>query len=188
MGLLIKERLMMFFRGSPSSYIIATHRTALANGLDVTLDELEAHHLCGGDPGNVITQLLKARDAGFELDWERACAIELATKGSHESLELAVDQAIHPGSHIFEQTLGNDRPWNVAIVLLYRIELSRYVGGAEIDVLEERIRHALEESYSSWRSTFEAAPPKELWENEVMSKELDSGTRLRLLGCRIVEL
>lgn len=178
-------------RGSPASYIIACHRAALTNGLELTLDEVEAHHLCGGDPGEVIEQILKANECDLELSWDLACAIDMATKGTLENLMLAVDGACNTSSHTFDHTRSpnkaSQQPNHLRVTLNYRVELSRFVGGATLDTIEQRVHRLLDEICSSqkliqWESL------RQHLEQEVMSHHLDSGTRLRLSGCEITQV
>ena len=50
-------------------------------GLEIGSDPLEAHYLAGGSVDQVVLALIAADKAGISLDFNRACAIDLATKG-----------------------------------------------------------------------------------------------------------
>ena len=65
-------------------------------GLDVRSDPLEAHYLAGGDVSQVILALIAADKAGITLDFNRACAIDLATKGTGKTVLEAVRTSINP--------------------------------------------------------------------------------------------
>ena len=69
----------------PSS-LASTRLTAVKAGLPFTTDQLEAHFLSGGDVGNVVLAMIAADKAGITLSYDRACAIDLATKDTGKTV------------------------------------------------------------------------------------------------------
>ncbi len=55
-------------------------------GLDLGVNQLEAHYLAGGNVDNVVNALIASERAGIELEFEKAAAIDLA------GLDLGVNQ------------------------------------------------------------------------------------------------
>ncbi|MEL7088760.1 MAG: flotillin-like FloA family protein, partial [Planctomycetota bacterium] len=47
-------------------------------GLDISTNQMETHYLARGDVPRVINALIAADRAKIELDWNTACAIDLA--------------------------------------------------------------------------------------------------------------
>ena len=78
----IGKMIGMSLRKVPVGLIVDNRITAVKAGLDVRSDPLEAHYLAGGDVGHVVLALIAADKAGISLDFNRACAIDLATKGT----------------------------------------------------------------------------------------------------------
>lgn len=73
------------------------HRiTAAKAGLDISTDELEAHFLAGGDIVDCVLALIAAEKAGIPLSYDRACAIDLAVKGTSKTVLEAVRTSINP--------------------------------------------------------------------------------------------
>src|SRR5438045_4289412 len=72
----------MRLRKVPVGLIVDNRITAVKAGIDVRSDPLEAHYLAGGDVSHVVLALIAADKAGISLDFNRACAIDLATKGN----------------------------------------------------------------------------------------------------------
>ncbi|PZR75632.1 MAG: hypothetical protein DLM52_07180, partial [Chthoniobacterales bacterium] len=72
----------MRLRKVPVGMIVDNRITAVKAGIDIPSDPLEAHYLAGGDVSQVILALIAADKAGIGLDFNRACAIDLATKGT----------------------------------------------------------------------------------------------------------
>src|SRR5436305_1602797 len=92
MGNMIGMRL----RRVPVGLIVDNRITAVKAGIEVPSDPLEAHYLAGGDVTQVILALIAADKAGISLDFNRACAIDLATKGTGKTVLEAVRTSINP--------------------------------------------------------------------------------------------
>ena len=70
----------MRLRKVPVGLIVDNRITAVKAGIDIPSDPLEAHYLAGGDVNHVILALIAADKAGISLDFNRACAIDLAPR------------------------------------------------------------------------------------------------------------
>src|SRR5438128_12416336 len=92
MGKMVGMRL----RKVPVGLIVDSRITAVKAGIDIPSDPLEAHYLAGGDVSQVILALIAADKAGISLDFNRACAIDLATKGTGKTVLEAVRTSINP--------------------------------------------------------------------------------------------
>src|SRR5262249_4873130 len=86
----------MRLRKVPVGFIVDNRITAVKAGLDVRSDPLEAHFLAGGSVDQVVLALIAADKAGISLDFNRACAIDLATKGTGKTRLEAVRTRINP--------------------------------------------------------------------------------------------
>src|SRR5438046_7967456 len=72
----------MRLRKVPVGMIVDNRITAVKAGIEIPSDPLEAHYLAGGDVNQVILALIAAAKAGIALEFNRACAIDLATRGT----------------------------------------------------------------------------------------------------------
>src|SRR5436190_8254421 len=86
----------MRLRKVPVGMIVDNRITAVKAGIDIPSDPLEAHYLAGGDVSQVILALIAADKAGISLDFNRACAIDLATKGTGKTVLEAGRTSMHP--------------------------------------------------------------------------------------------
>src|SRR3989442_2951996 len=86
----------MRLRRVPVGLIVDNRITAVKAGIEVPSDPLEAHYLAGGDVTQVILALIAADKAGISLDFNRACAIDLATKGTGKTVLEPVRTSINP--------------------------------------------------------------------------------------------
>src|SRR5438045_5282331 len=92
----IGKMIGMSLRKVPVGLIVDNRITAVKAGIDIASDPLEAHYLAGGDVNHVILALIAADKAGITLDFNRACAIGLATKGTGKTALEAVRTSINP--------------------------------------------------------------------------------------------
>src|SRR5512139_600470 len=81
-------------RSVPVGLIVDTRITAVKSGLDVSIDDLSSHYLAGGNVEMVVQALIAARKAQMRLDYDRACAIDLATKGTNRNVIEAVKTSV----------------------------------------------------------------------------------------------
>jgi uncharacterized protein YqfA (UPF0365 family) len=54
--------------------------------LPLTIDDLSTHYLAGGNVQMVVLALIAAKKAAINLPFDRACAIDLATKGTSKTV------------------------------------------------------------------------------------------------------
>ena len=92
----IPTLLAMWLRGVPNAMIVDNRITAVKSGIPVNTDPLEAHYLAGGNVTHVVLSLIAAHKAGITLDFDRACAIDLAVKGTSKTVIEAVRTSINP--------------------------------------------------------------------------------------------
>jgi uncharacterized protein YqfA (UPF0365 family) len=80
----------------PYSLIVDARITAVRAGIDVSADQIASHFQAGGNVVPTVQALIAAQKAGIGLPWDRACAIDLATKGSGKSVVEAVRTSVDP--------------------------------------------------------------------------------------------
>ncbi len=86
----------MRLRRVPVALIVDNRITSVQAGVPLQTDALEAHYLSGGNVTNVVLALIAAHKAGIVLDFDRACAIDLAIKGTSKTVLEAVRTSINP--------------------------------------------------------------------------------------------
>ncbi|MDG1131425.1 MAG: flotillin-like FloA family protein, partial [Opitutales bacterium] len=88
--------LAMRLRGVPVGLIVDARVTAVKANIPLDTDQLEAHYLADGNVVQTVQSLIAASKASIELSWDRACAIDLATRGTSKSVLEAVRTSINP--------------------------------------------------------------------------------------------
>ena len=76
--------------------IVDARVTAVKASIPLDTDQLEAHYLAEGNVVQTVQALIAASKASIELSWDRACTIDLATKGTSKSVLEAVRTSINP--------------------------------------------------------------------------------------------
>ena len=82
---------MRFRRVTPSKIVLPMIKATKA-GLDLNMDELEAHFLAGGSVDRVVDALIAAQSAQIPLEFEQSRAIDLAGRDVLEAV-MALPQA-----------------------------------------------------------------------------------------------
>jgi uncharacterized protein YqfA (UPF0365 family) len=188
----------MSLRRVPVSLIVDSRITAVKAGLPIETDPLEAHYLAGGDVNQVVLSLIAADKAGLGLNYDRACAIDLAVKGTAKTVIEAVRTSINP-MVIDCPPQGSSRPTIDAVArdgislkararVTVRTNLDRFVGGATEETIIARVGEGIVTSIGS------AASYKAVLENPdgisktVLDKGLDSGSAYEILSIDIADV
>src|SRR6202022_2837560 len=155
MGKMVGMRL----RKVPVGLIVDSRITAVKAGIDVPSDPLEAHYLAGGDVNQVILALIAADKAGISLDFTRACAIDLATKGTNKTVLEAVRTSINPkvidcpnpatGKTVIEAVAKDGIGLRVRARVTVRSNLDRFIGGATEETIIARVGEGIVTSIGS---------------------------------------
>src|SRR6185312_1432410 len=90
------ELIALRLRRVPVGLIVDNRITAVKSGLDLSIDDLSTHYMAGGNVEMVVQALIAARKAGIHLVFDRACAIDLATKGTGKTVLEAVKTSVNP--------------------------------------------------------------------------------------------
>ncbi len=189
----------MWFRGVPNALIVDSRITAVKAGLRVGTDELEAHYLAGGNVTQVVLSLIAAAKAGIELDFNRACAIDLAVKGTSKTVIEAVRTSINPkvidcpgadmgkGGKI-DAVARDGISLRVRARVTVRTNLDRFIGGATEETVVARVGEGIVTCIGS------AASYKDVLENPdsiskvVLQKGVDVGTAFEIISIDIADV
>ncbi|MDQ8200952.1 flotillin-like FloA family protein [Pelagicoccus enzymogenes] len=187
MNLYLKERLNMSLRGSPASKLIKAFKKSQSHKLGLSLSQLESQFLAGGDPFAIVDLLVQAREDRIELEWYGAYAIDLATKHTADSLALALAGAKTSRRFTLEAELSSagKRPWRLEAIVTHRVNLARYVGGADLAVLKERISKSVAYFYEENKHAISSVFPLADLEASILESQLDAGTKLTLESVEI---
>src|SRR5712672_1535925 len=194
MGKMIGMRL----RRVPVGLIVDSRITAVKAGIEIPTDPLEAHYLAGGDVGQVILALVAADKAGISLDFNRACAIDLATKGTGKTVLEAVRTSINPkvidvpnpsmGRTTIDGVAKDGIGAKVKARVTVRSHLDRFVGGATEETIIARVGEGIVSTIGSADSYKDVLENPDRISKTVLNKALDSNTAFEILSIDIAEV
>ncbi|HEY8901704.1 MAG TPA: flotillin-like protein FloA [Chthoniobacterales bacterium] len=188
----------MRLRRVPVGLIVDSRVTAVKAGLPLESDLLEAHYLAGGSVPNVVLALIAADKAGIPLDYNRACAIDLAIKGTSKTVLEAVRTSINPkvidcpnpgtGRTTIDAVARDGIGVKVRARVTVRSNLDRFVGGATEETIIARVGEGIVTSIGSAASYKEVLENPDRISKTVLQKGLDSGTAFEILSVDIADI
>jgi uncharacterized protein YqfA (UPF0365 family) len=195
----IVNLLAMYLRGIPNALIVDTRITAAKAGLNVSTDALEAHYLAGGEVTHVILSLIAADKAGIPLDFKRACAIDLACKGTTKTVLEAVRTSINPkvidcpspdmgrGGKI-DAVAKDGISLRVRARVTVRTNLDRFIGGATEETVVARVGEGIVSCIGSAPSYKSVLENPDSISKLVLAKGVDAGTAFEILSIDIADI
>jgi uncharacterized protein YqfA (UPF0365 family) len=194
----IMELIALHLRRVPAGLVVDNRITAVRSGLPLSIDDLSTHFMAGGNVPMVVLALIAAKKAGINLVFDRACAIDLATKGTSKSVIEAVRTSINPRvidcptrtQH--KVTIDGVAKDGIVVkaraLVTVRSNLDRFVGGATEETIIARVGEGIVSTIGS------SATYKELLENPhrisktVLDKALDANTAYEILSLDIADV
>lgn len=156
-------------------------------GLELGVNQLEAHYLAGGNVDNVVNALIASERAGIELKFEKAAAIDLAGRNVLEAVKMSVNPKVIETTNV-SAVAKDGIELLVKARVTVRADLERLVGGAGEATILARIGEGIVTTVGS------AVSHKEVLENpddiskRVLTKGLDSGTAFEILSIDIADI
>jgi len=188
----------MRLRKVPVGMIVDSRITAVKAGLPLETDLLEAHYLSGGNVTHVVLALIAADKAGITLDFNRACAIDLAIKGTSKTVLEAVRTSINPkvidcpnpatGKVTIDAVARDGIGVKVRARVTVRSNLDRFVGGATEETIIARVGEGIVTSIGSAVSYKDVLENPDRISKTVLQKGLDSGTAFEILSVDIADV
>lgn len=177
----------MRLRRVPPHTIVTARISAAKAGLQITLNELEAHFLAGGNVVRVVNAMISADKANIPLDFKRASAIDLAGRDVLEAVQMSVLPKVITTPRIVAVAKDGIQLVCVSRVTV-RTNIDRLVGGAGEETIIARVGEGMVSTIGS------AANHKSVLENpdhiskHILSKGLDAGTAYEILSIDIADV
>jgi uncharacterized protein YqfA (UPF0365 family) len=119
---------MRLRRVIPSKIILPLIKARKA-GLDINVNQLEAHYLAGGNVDKVVNALIAAYRANMDLQFVRAAAIDLAGRDVLEAVKMSVNPKVIETPNI-SAVAKDGIELLVKARVTVRTNLDRLIGGA----------------------------------------------------------
>lgn len=192
------ELVAMRLRQVPYGLVVDARITAKKAGIDISIDDIEAHFLAGGNVVQTVQAIIAAQKAGIALNWGRACAIDLATKGSGKSVVEAVRTSVDPkvidcpnpegGRTTIDGVAKDGIQVKVKARVTVRTNLDRFVGGAKEDTIIARVGEGIVTTIGSADSYKAVLESPDSISKVVLQRGLDVGTAFEILSIDIADV
>ena len=194
----ILDMVGMRLQGIPVSLIVDARIMALKAGMEIDLKALQLHYQSGGNVPQVILALIMADRAGIELDYNRTCAIDLATKGTGKTVLEAVQTSVNPkvidcpnaamGRTSIDGVAKDGIGVKAKARVTVRSHLDRFVGGATEETIIARVGEGIVSAIGSADSYKEVLENPDRISKAVLAKGLDSNTAFEILSIDIADV
>jgi uncharacterized protein YqfA (UPF0365 family) len=188
----------MRLRQVPYGLVVDARITAKKAGIDISIDDIEAHYLAGGNVIQTVQAIIAAQKAGIELGWHRAGAIDLATKGSGKSVLEAVRTSVDPkvidcpnpsaGRTTIDGVSKDGIQVKVKARVTVRTNLERFVGGAKEETIIARVGEGIVTTIGSAESYKVVLESPDSISKVVLKRGLDVGTAFEILSIDIADV
>lgn len=156
-------------------------------GLNLDIDELEAHYLAGGNINAVIDALIAAERANIPLDFDQSAAIDLAGRDVFEAVQVSVTPKVIETPNI--SAVAKDGIEIIAKAkVTVRANINRLVGGAGEDTIIARIGEGIVSTVGGAEYHTEVLEDPDSISKTVLDKGLDSGTAYEILSIDIADV
>ena len=177
---------MRLRRVVPSKIILPLIKARKA-GLDLSVNQLEAHYLAGGNVDKVVNALIAAHRANMDLQFTRAAAIDLAGRDVLEAVKMSVNPKVIETPNISAMAKDGIELLVKARVTV-RANLERLIGGAGEATIIARVGEGIVTTVGSSESHKDVLENPDLISQTVLDKGLDSGTAFEILSIDIADV
>ncbi len=160
---------------------------AVKGGIDLNVNQLEAHYLAGGNVDIVVDALIAAHRANMNLPFERAAAIDLAGRNVLEAVKMSVNPKVIETPNVSAVAKDGIELLAKARVTV-RANLDRLIGGAGETTVLARVGEGIVTTVGSSFSHKEVLENPDKISQTVLSKGLDAGTAFEILSIDIADV
>ena len=163
-------------------------------GPDITPRRLEAHYLAGGDVPRVIRALIAAQRADLDLDFDRACAIDLAGRDVLDAVQTSVNPKVIDcpdatgGKPNLSAVAKNGVELKIRARVTVRTNLQQLIGGATEETIIARVGEGIITSIGSAETHFEVMEHPDKISKAVLQRGLDAQTAFQIVSIDIADI
>lgn len=177
----------MRLRRVPPDRIVLPLIKANKAGLDVNVNQLEAHYLAGGNVDRVVDALIAAHRAEIPLPFQRAAAIDLAGRDVLEAVQMSVNPKVIE-TPVVAAVAKNGIELKVKARVTVRANIDRLVGGAGEATVLARVGEGIITTVGSSTDHKDVLANPDHISKTVLSKGLDAGTAFEILSIDIADV
>lgn len=177
----------MRMRRVPPAKIVLPLIKANKAGLDVSVNQLEAHYLAGGNVDKVVDALIASHRAQITLPFERSAAIDLAGRDVLEAVQMSVNPKVIE-TPVVSAVAKNGIELKIKARVTVRANIDRLVGGAGEPTIIARVGEGIVTTVGSSESHTDVLANPDDISKTVLGKGLDAGTAFEILSIDIADV
>jgi uncharacterized protein YqfA (UPF0365 family) len=177
----------MRFRRVPPATVVTARISAVKAGLEISVNDLEAHYLAGGNVVNVVNAMISADKANIPMPFKRAAAIDLAGRDVLAAVKMSVLPKVIETPRIAAVARDGIQLHAICRVTV-RTNLDRLVGGAGEETVLARVGEGIVSTIGSARTHKDVLENPDHISKHVLSKGLDAGTAFEILSIDIADV
>ncbi|HIS03713.1 MAG TPA: flotillin-like protein FloA [Candidatus Pullichristensenella avicola] len=177
---------MRFRRVNPFKIVLPMIKATKA-GLDLSMNELEAHLLAGGSVDRVVDSLIAAQSAQIPLEFEQSRAIDLAGRDVLEAVKMSVNPKVIE-TPVVAAIAKDGIELRAKARVTVRANIARLVGGAGEETIIARVGEGIVTTVGSSPTHKEVLENPDLISRTVLAKGLDAGTSFEILSIDIADV
>ena len=177
---------MRLRRVAPKKIVMAMVKGTKA-GLNLNLNQVEAHLLAGGNVDSVVNALIAAERSNIELTFEQASAIDLAGRDVFEAVTMTVTHQVISTPSISAVAKDGIELLVTARVTV-RTNIARLIGGAGESTVLARIGEGIVSTVGSAEKHSDVLENPDEISKVVLQKGLDSGTAYEIISIDIADI
>ena len=177
---------MKLRRVKPAIIVVALIKATKA-GLDLKVNQLEAHYLAGGRVDSVVNALIAAQRAGISLSFEKASAIDLAGRDVFEAVKMSVTPKVIETAQI-SAVAKDGIELMVKARVTVRTNIDRLIGGGGEDTILARIGEGIVTTVGSAQAHSQVLENPDEISKLILQKGLDAGTAFEIISIDIADI
>jgi uncharacterized protein YqfA (UPF0365 family) len=177
----------MRLRRIPPNTVVTARISAVKAGLELSVNDLEAHFLAGGNVVRVVNAMISADKANIPLPFKRAAAIDLAGRNVLEAVQMSVLPKVIETPKI--AAVAKD---GIQLIVVSRVtvrtNIDRLVGGAGEETIIARVGEGMVSTIGSATNHKSVLENPDHISKHILSKGLDAGTAYEILSIDIADV
>lgn len=177
-----------------STMVYARIQLVKAGIHDISIGDLESHYLAGGRVTNVSRAMIASDRARLDLDFRKACAIDLAGRDVLDAVNTSVNPKV---IDVPNPTLGKNTIDAVAMDgiqlkararVTVKTNIAQLIGGATEETVVARVGEGIVSAIGSAESHKNVLENPDRISKAVIARGLDAGTAFEILSIDIADV
>ena len=161
---------------------------------EVSVGELESHYLAGGRVTNVSRAMISSNRAQLDLDWRKACAIDLAGRDIIDAVNTSVNPKVIdvPNPELGKRSIDAVAMDGIQLKARARVtvktNIAQLIGGATEETVVARVGEGIVSAIGSANTHKEVLENPDRISKAVTTRGLDAGTAFEILSIDIADV